>query len=304
MRKQPWPALVTLAALALAGCGRGTAPVQSAGGGGSAPAGSDQQQVAGVLADNPQYVNEDAWQSSAPQAFDGAGFAAVRPLRFWRTIRSVTRTDDTQFGEPDTSGRPTLALVTVHRDLVGELDLVAGAVDPTDTSRTLVQKPLHDLWTRKLLLHRGPDPRDGRLRWHLIGTSGVEVHTQGGSTRLASVRIQSGAVDTTITDPLELHRLRRVVLVTPGEPVTLTATTGNASDVVLFYGFDTRRRFTNNGDGTFTFTFPAGRFPGLRNFGVDALSNGTLFDDQAPYDANGWVFPFVTDPHRAPVDGS
>jgi len=302
MRHPLRPLLPLFAALALAGCGRSTAPVQSAAGS-SAPAGSDQQQVATVLANNPQYVNEDAWQSSNPQTFDGAGYAAIRPLRFWRTITSATRTDDTQFGDPDSAGHPTLALVTVHRELMGQLNIVAGSVDPTDTTRHLVQKPLDDLWSRKLVLRRGLDPRDGRVRWHLVGTSGVEVHTQGGSTHIASVRIQSGDLDTTITDPLELHRLMRVVLVEPGQPVTLTATTGNASDVVLFYGYDMRRRFKGNGDGTFTFTFPAGRSPGLHNFGVDALSNGTLLDDQAPYDANAWIFPFVTDPHRAPVDG-
>jgi hypothetical protein len=85
--------------------------------------------------------------------------------------------------------------------------------------------------------------------------------------------------------------------------VTLSATTGNAGDVVLFYGYDMRRRFVNNGNGTFTFEFPAGRFPGLRYFGVDALSNGTLFDDQAAYDSNAWVFPFAVVAQRMPMDG-
>jgi hypothetical protein len=83
--------------------------------------------------------------------------------------------------------------------------------------------------------------------------------------------------------------------------VTLTATTGSASDVVLFYGHDVRRRFTNNGDGTFTFTFTAGRFIGLRNFGVDALSHGTLFDDTAPYDSNAWILPYVVVADQAPI---
>ncbi len=154
------------------------------------------------------------------------------------------------------------------------------------------------------LFHSHPDaPADsGRGRWHLVGSSGVDVHTRGGSTRIQSLRIQSAGVDTVITDPLELHRLRRVLLIQPGEPVTLTVNTGNASDIVLFYGHDSRRRFANNGGGSFSFEFTAGQFPGLRNMGVDALSNGTLFDDTAAYDANAWLLAFAVDPRRAPID--
>ena len=115
-------------------------------------------------------------------------------------------------------------------------------------------------------------------------------------TQVQSLRIQSDGIDTTITGPLEMHRLRRVLLFAVGSNVKLTAMTGNANDVVLFYGHDMRRRFTSNGDGTFTFNFIAGRFPGLRNFGVDALSNGTLFDDTAAYDSDGWIFGYVVTP--------
>jgi hypothetical protein len=303
MRRRMWLSFATLAALALAGCGKSTNSLQANTSGGTA-AGSDQAQVATVVQNNPGYVDEDVWQSPLAQAYDTAGgLAAVRPLRFWRDITTVDRTVDTQFGAPDSNGHPTLALVTVHKHIQGTFNLLAGAVDPADSSHTLVKKPIDDDWTRKLMLVRRVMPGDTtHSRWHLVGTSAVDVHTRGGATHLVSVRIQSGPLDTTITDPLELHRLRRIVFMPPGLPVTLTATTGNASDVVLFYGRDMRRRFTNNGDGTFTFVFPTGRFMGLRHFGVDALSNGTLFDDKAPYDSNAWLFPYTVDMMQAPID--
>jgi hypothetical protein len=303
MKQRVWSSVVTLAVLALAGCGKSTSPLQSAVDNG-APAGGDQAQVSSVVQNSPQYVNEDVWQSPNAQVLDGAGgFAAIRPLRFWRDITSETRTTDTQFGAPDSTGRPTLALVTVHRHFLGTFDIVAGSTNPTDTTRTLVKKPLDDDWTRKLVLVRVPGPAiPGFDGWRLAGTSGVDVHTRGGSTHIVSLRIQSSLLDTTITDPLELHRLRRIELVEPGSEVTLTATTGNPSDVVLFYGYDMRRRFTSHGDGTFTFTYTTGRFPGLRYFGVDALSNGTLFDDQAAYDSNAWVLPYAVAPQRMPAD--
>ena len=307
MKHRVWLSIAALAVLA--GCGRSTSSLQANPNPG-APVGSDQAQVSGVLQNNPEYVDEDVWQSSQAQAYDNpGGFAAIRPLRFWREIASVDRTVDTQFGAPDSSGRPTMALVTIHRHVLGTFNVVAGAIDPTDTSRSLIRKRLDDDWTRKLVLMRMPAPRvtagdTSRPRWRVVGTSGVNVQTRGGSTHIVSLRIQSGTLDTTITDPLALHRLRSVVLVQPGEPVTLTATTGDSSDVVLFYGHDMRRRFANAGHGTFQFEFPAGSFPGLRHFGVDALSNGTLFDDQAPYDSNAWVFAYTVDPRREPVEGN
>lgn len=306
MKQRVWLALATMVALALTGCSRSTSPLQATNGGGTAVAGNDAAQVAAVVQANPQFVDEDVWLSALPQSYgDATGLAAIRPLQFWRVITSVERTKDTEFGAPDSNGRPTMALVTLHRSLQGTFNILAGAVDPTDSTRSVVRKPLDDRWTRKLLLMRRhwPDGDGDHDGWRLVGTSGVEIHTQGGSTHIASLRIQAGPLDTTITDPLELHRLRRIVMVPPDAPVTLTATTGSATDVVLFYGHDMRRRFTNNGDGTFTFTFPSGEFPGLRHFGVDALSHGTLFDDAAAYDSNAWVFPFAVTFMGMAVDG-
>ncbi len=300
--KQLWLSMMALAALALAGCGKSTDALQASAGGG-APPGSDAAQVAAVVDNNPEYINEDVFQSEQVGSFEsGGGFAAVRPLRFWRQITNVERSRDVEFGSPDSAGRPTLALVTLHRHLTGTFHLLAGAVDTADTSRTRIDKPIDDQWTRRILLERVHLPNDS-LRWRLVGTSGAEVQTQAGSTHLVSIRIQAAGVDTTITDPLAMHRLRRIVCLHPDSPVTLTATTRNASDVVLFYGRDARRRFVNNGDGTHTFMFPSGRFAGLAHFGVDALSHGTLFDDAAAYDSNAWIFPFAVDPARGPVAG-
>ncbi len=302
MKPLRWISMLTFIALALAGCGK-TSSLQSPAAGGPA-AGTDEAQVAAVIATNPEFVNESVWQDETPQTLEGpeGALAAIRPLRFWRHISSVESNIHTEFGSPDPNGRPTLALVTIRRQLHGTFNIVAGSVTPEDTTRTLVQKLLHDLWTRKLALVRSPVPNDtGLTRWRLAGTSGVEVHTRDGVTRIQSLRIMSDDLDTTITDPLELHRLRHILKLAPGSEVRLTATTASAGDVVLFHGHDLRRRFRNNGNGTHSFMFPIGTFPGLRHFGVDALSNGTLFDDTAAYDANAWILAYAVVASRVPI---
>ena len=179
MKQHVWISFAMLSALALAGCGRTTSALQADAGGGP-PAGSDQSQVATVVENNPGFVDEDVWQSQLAQTYDNpGGFAAVRPLRFWREITSVERTVDTEFGAPDSSGRPTLALVTIHKHLQGTFNIRAGVADSPDTSVALIKKPLDDNWTRKLMLMRRSMPGDSG-RWHLVGTSGVEVNTRGG----------------------------------------------------------------------------------------------------------------------------
>ena len=301
MQHTRWLSVMALFAVALVGCGK-TSSIQSPAAGGP-QANTDEAEVASVVQQSPEYVDEPYWQDETPYELERQGFSAIRPLRFWRQIVRVESDVHIEFGNPDPEGRPLIALVTVRRHLHGSFNIVAGSTDPEDTSRTLVRKPLDDHWTRRLALVRKPAPGDtGLTRWRLAGTSGVDVRTRDGVTRVQSLRIESGPLDTTITEPLELHRLRHLLKLEPGAEVRLTATTASASDLVLFHGPDGRRRFVNNGDRTHSFRFVAGTFPGLRHFGVDALSNGTLFDDEQPYDSNAWILAYAVTPTRLPAE--
>jgi len=310
MKKQLLGLTLLVAALALTSCSKSTQPLSGGSNGGGALT-ADQVQVNNVLNANLDLVNEDVWQSDALQSYDAAtGFAAVRPLRFRRVITNVDRTVTTEFGQPDSSGKPMFALVTVRRHITGSFNLLAGAADSTDTTKSVFQKPIDDQSTRRILLMRMParEPawRDSAdrdsVRWRMVGSSFVETHTNGGTTHIVSVRVQAGPLDTTITDPLEMHRLRRIAHFLPNSPVQITVTTTRNDDVVLFYGRDSRRRFTNNGDNTYSFTGNSGIFPGVRHIGIDALSRGTLFDDTAAYDANAWMLPYTVDPRMQPVE--
>src|SRR5262249_18578043 len=91
--------------------------------------------------------------------------------------------------------------------------------------------------------------------------------------------------------------LRSILRFAPESMVTLTVTTGRNDDVVVLQRAGERFRFHSNGNNTYTGMWQIGMFaPGVRHFGVNALSHGTLFDDVAPYDSQAWLFPDGIEP--------
>lgn len=281
---------------ALAGCGKSSSTMGPTATGGATA--QDQAQVAAAVADNAGYIDEDAYSSTdQTEIGTGVGLAAIRPLHFWRTIESIDRRIETVYSNNDSLGRPTTAIVTIRKHVLGKFNILAGAIDETDTTRTVLHKLLDDRWVRRLALHRVRIDSSGtRQVWRVVGVSGVEVTSADATTNITSLRVQAGAVDTTITNPLELYRLRHMLLVSGSQTMRLTATTGRNDDVVVLYRYLGRRPFVNNGDGTYTAEFLLGDFPGIRHIGVNAFSHGTLFDDTAAYDSKAWIVGFAVRP--------
>jgi len=296
-----------LAIALLAGCAR-----QGALSGPQDPAAStaaaDQAEVTAALAAEPVYVDDELSESpdqtslEAPAGTGEAGMAtaetAIQPLAFWRTIRSVERRLEFEFSDPDPSGRPTTAAVTVHRQMLGAFNILVGDAVPEGSppEASVIHKPLSDHAVRRVLLKRVPVADTDRGAWRIVATSGVQITSRNALTRIQSLRIQSGPLDTTITDPLAFFRLRSMLKLDPLADVTLTATTLRSDDVVLLCLRDHRMRFHNNGDNSYTATFHVPDRLGLHHVGVNALSNGTLFDDTAPYDSQTWIEPYAVHP--------
>ena len=282
-----------LAILLLAGCGtdsRVLAPTPD-------PSTTDQAAASDEVALHAEMV-EDGLYESAAQTDASAGTAAIDPLFFWRQILRVERTFEFAFADTDSVGRPTTAVVTVHKRLAGWFNVVAGddASEGSPTEGHVVKKPLRDHWVRRVLLKRITVPEGERRRWRIAAISGVKVTSRAAVTRLESLRVQSGDLDTTVTDPLAFWRLRRLLRFAPESEITLTATTLAENDVVVLYAGDRRRRFHSNGDGTYTATWSARALAGVHHLGVNALSHGTLYDDEAPYDSQAWILPYVVAP--------
>ena len=318
-----------LVAGAVAGCSRNTTPLTP----GASGASSLDAQVETAMAVQP-FVIEDgtSLDAQAMSATTGAGLAAIQPLTFWRRFAASRPEFEIEYSDNDSSGVPTRAIVTIRTHLHGTFNIRATAPPDTtgstpgmlaaigatvaaasDTGVHTISKPLDEVRVRRVLLRRAALPHDvprdadcdhdsTHVRWRVAGVSGVQVTSNDNTTQVQSLRVQCGAVDTTITNPLEFIRLRGLLKLQPGQPVTLTVTTNHTDDVVLFHHDDRRVRLASNGDGTYTGTFRCRVFTrGLWHFGVDAISHATLYDDAAAYDSQRWVFPYVLAPNR--MDG-
>ena len=296
------PLALLLGMLALAGCSKNNPTSANGINPGSVPS-MDQALVTTTIDAQSALVDDGLADSPLETTFDaGGGLTAIRPLAWWRNITSVKRDFEFTFSDPDTNGRPTMAQVKVMKTLLGSLNIrglaeITGS-NPPDSAHLIIRKPLEDHWLRYVELKRTRiEGEDGEAIWRIVAASGVQVTAKDATTEIKSLRIQDGAIDTTLTDPLALVRLRGVLRFPPETMVTLTVTTGRNDDAVYLHRGDGRFRLANNGDDTYSGTFRSGLFMmGIHHFGVDALSHGTLFDDVAPYDSQRWFFPFVFEP--------
>ena len=260
---------------------------------------TDQTLATSVMTANPNLVTDDVFSATASTAAFGARAngmsdpaAAIMPRYFWRTISSSTRTITFAFSDSDSTGRPRQADAVVTRHMLGTFNVLKAM--PGDSmafdSAHVVHKNLDDTWVRHLHLVRQASGDSGHTEWRVVKVSGALVTSAGATTQIQSLRVQGGGVDTTITDPLQYWTLAHTFAFAAGDSITLTVTTNHTDDVVVGYWHDSRERFRNNGDGTYTRVLHIhDGDSGYRWCGVNALSHGTLFDDVLPYDSNAWI---------------
>ena len=307
MRYTRFPVLALLLATGLlAGCSKKNTVAGPVSGTPGAQPSNDQALVTSTVAAEDQLINDGLADGSFvttldPQAGQPGALVAIQPLNYWRTIRSSDRTLEFAFSDPDTVGRPTTATITIRRRLLGQFNILVGIPStdgmPPDSTREVIHKPLEDHWVRRVLLKRVRlAGESGEPLWRIVAVSGVDVTSRGVTTHIESLHVQTVDMDTVLT-PLAFQRLRRILRFEPQTMVTLTVKTDRVDDVVVLQHRDRRFRFHNNGDMTYTGVWPTGLFAaGLHHFGVNALSHGTLFDDQAPYDSESWIFPYSLEP--------
>jgi hypothetical protein len=290
----------------LAGCG---AQNRITGGESGTTTGEDAE-VAAELAQSGELVDEAVFEAGLEAEVDvelaadgrprqGEPPAGIRdslrrpPLRFWRRITGVRRSFEFAYRDTDSTGRPVTAEVRVHKTLSGAFFV---AMPESGQRPVVVRKTLLDHWVRRLVLHRVDVRGLPRPVWRVVGTSGVQITSRPGDTRIVSVRIQGETMDTTVTDPLAIFRLRGVMRLDADDSLRVTVTTLRNDDVVVLQMRDRHLPFRNNGDNTYSFRLRVPRLGGVHHLGINALAHGTLFEARAAYDSQAWILPYVVPP--------
>lgn len=168
-----------------------------------------------------------------------------------------------------------------------------------------IKKPLSETANLYAIFKRRGAVNLPHRGWELAKISGAEgVSDSMCTVEILSVNIQSNSYDTTITDPLELFDIRDVFTFQTEEEVKLTVETNGESAKPFLHIFTHhwpwhfRIPFQKEEGGTFIGTWRVQRIPAVRFAVFDLLHHDTIYDDNYPYDFNGWLFPYMT---KSPV---
>ena len=311
-----------LTTLLVAGCKKNDGPEAD-----TAPVGvTNEEQAMTYFATNDEFVTNDevTFSDKAIQSFDYGNFgkvdAGVTPLRWGRFITSVTRTVTTTVQPGD-----SISVSQIAKTIVGTLKVRAltGRGDSTT-----IDKPFTNQSLRNVIFKRvSKDTKRFWLNWVPVASSLVEGGTQAPNNTVNITKLVvtlAGGVTITVNDPEQYYlRYRWLKLFTGGRKdvpefvggqqvklsVTVVSASADTDLVALRFGFDgthqkrARLALTSqvtNGDGTFTRVFEVSKttplfmhfHQGAFNMGVEAMTKGTLFDDQAPYIVSWWGIPY------------
>ena len=272
-------------------------------------------------------VNDEATfadqELTAPDAGSfGKIDAAVTPLRFGRVVTGITKTVETTYEPGD-----EVAIAHITKDITGVFKILA----VTETNDTvLLEKPFNDKSERNVEFKRvARNPGRFWRNWMPVSSSLVQGGTVTPVTPVRITRLELITPEETIdiTNPLEfymyygwmgMYQLRStlkqgdVPQFTGGQAVTVRVTlesSGEAPDfVAIRYGYIglnwrrfqmTMKEQVENGNG-YTRVYETTQMGpvymhfhrGWFNLGIDAVTNETLYDDQAPYSASWWGIPY------------
>ena len=215
------------------------------------------------------------------------------------------------FGPPD--GPDTMAIATIYRSFNGNFIVLAEDTDPsTPEDYKIYEKDMENSIVRKAKFRRIDFSNNPLNNWRLVEVSMSEGTSDPSTITFDEISIESPLMDPiVITSPLDhfLNRREEIPTFAPGDTVKVYATLHNTNNyppepgttLLLHFGVDrwmrrARRPFNDEGiypdriagDGVFSGYWVAQRRPGIYHAVVDAIDNGTIHDDVAPYDSYGW----------------
>ncbi|RMH70058.1 MAG: hypothetical protein D6675_10525 [Gemmatimonadetes bacterium] len=205
---------------------------------------------------------------------------AINPVRFGRQITHRTVTYEIEYADRN------------HAHVVQTIT-VEGIFHILTADSLHIEKPFMDTGHRQFDVVRAGQAGDHRRGWRITAFSGMEFTTPDGAVDIVQMHLVAGDIDTTLTGVSDLVARQDILTLPPDTEVTLTVSTTHLNDLLfLHHRWWHRRAFETNDDGTYSLTWRTPRRAGVYHFTLDAISNGTLLDDQLPYAANGWGIPY------------
>jgi hypothetical protein len=192
---------------------------------------------------------------------------------------------------------------------------VEDTVDPL-IDYLIYAKEMYNTTTRKAYFHRHGFGYHPFRRWHLTDISMAETVSESPNpntvhiSRLQILKNNNGQ-DTTLLDtqdPLSTILDRESLLTFDrGDSAKVFVTLDSPDPAVGLLHYRLHRRFPHlrrslhddgaypdeiAGDGIYSGSWRIGLFPGVYHACFDMIDEDTIFDDEAPYDANAWSMPY------------
>ena len=250
----------------------------------TSPYETDEEAIEALVAGSKWFNADDHFEGGADSS--SAPLAPITPIAWGRErTQPIQRTITIkQVGDS--------AHVTIEGKIIGVLHIWAFPAD-TDTFVN-IQKPLEvDFFRTAIFKKTGSDGETYR-GWVLVMISGMNAVSMPTNTvTIDSVYLEGTNLDTVLTDPSALFDIEDALTFGSGDSVDVTLFANDNSALVYLHPFRLggRKKFENNGDGSYsgTWIIPS---PPLHRVGFDMIRKETLYDDTYPHDSNIWVFPY------------
>lgn len=276
---------------------------------------SDEEAIKALILENEDYfesagINDEGAQPLA-YSVDGFGKTAnlIDPLRFGRKGKfelehfSVDMIND------------STAMATIVKSFNGNFLILAADTTDSIAAGKLYTKEMENEIVKHAIFKKVGNHQDRRKNWRLKRVSGSETKSPETTLSFESVTVlNSDGQEWIIDNPLEFIRdLENIPTLQPGDSVTVFAKIGNSSPYLEKPGETVSLRYRNYrktrrarkglhddgvapdvtaGDGIYSGQWKVGQRRGIYHAFVDAIDNGTIYDDQLPYNSQIWGFTY------------
>ncbi len=276
----------------------------------------DEDAIRELVEENVDYItaagiNDDGAQ---PVEYAIGEFAKVTelisPIRFGRKGKFKLERIDVQFPSD------TLAIATIVHSFNGSFLILAKDTTDTVAYGKLYKKEMENTVIRRAIFKKVANTDNPRRNWRMRRISGSVARSPETTLAFEWVKVNdSNGNEWIIEEPLQfILDLEKIPVFTRRDTVKVFVKINNASPYALMPGETVMLRYRNDrgmhrarksfndegiypdevaGDGIYSGMWVIRARRGIFHAFVDAIDNGTIYDDQLPYNSLIWGFPYL-----------